>query len=134
MGDGHAAPFAFQPVGFIWLVAEAGLKFPVQHLAVIIADRRTLILVQQTFGNQFIGVDVTGCWVAADFLIHHRLGEHRLVTLVMAKAAVANNIDDHIDAKLLAELGGDPRYMHHRFGIISIDMENRRHDHFCNIG
>ena len=66
--------------------------------------------------------------------IHLRLGKGRLIALIMAKAAVAENIQHHVFLKLHAVFAGDARSVHNRFGIVAVDMEDRRLDHFCDLG
>ena len=44
-----------------------------------------------------------------DLLVHQRLGERRLVALVVAVAAVAEHVDDHVLLELLAEVDRDAR-------------------------
>ena len=44
-----------------------------------------------------------------DGAIHQRLGEGRLVGLVVAVAAVADDVEHDVGAELLAEFGGDAR-------------------------
>ena len=52
----------------------------------------------------------------------------------MAEAAIAEDIENHIGAKGLAELDGDPRRMDDRLRVVTIYMKDRRHHHLGNIG
>ena len=70
----------------------------------------------------------------ADRFIHQGLGKGWFITFIVTKPAIAEHINHHIRAKGLAEFSGNARHMNNRFGIITIHMENRRHDHFGNIG
>ena len=58
-----------------------------------------------------------------------RVGEHRLVAFVVTKAAIAEDVEDHVFVEFLAELGGHFRGMHHGLWIIAIDVEDRCLDH-----
>ena len=69
-----------------------------------------------------------------DRLVHQRLGEGRLVALVVAMAAIAEHVDDHRLLEFLPELGRDLGREHHRFRIVAVHMENRRLDHLGDIG
>ena len=81
-----------------------------------------------------LGVDLTGRRKLGDLLVHQRLGERRLVALVMAVAAVADHVDHHVGLELLAEFGGDARRVDHGFGMVGVDVEDRRLDHLGDIG
>ena len=72
--------------------------------------------------------------MALDLLVHDRVGEHRLVAFVVTKPAVAEDVEHHVLAELLAELGGDPGGVDHRLGIVSVDVEDRRFDHQGDVG
>ena len=70
----------------------------------------------------------------ADAGIHQRLGEGRLVGLVMAVAPVAEHVDDDRLAETLAVLDGDLGDMHHGLGIVAVHVEDRRVDHLGDVG
>ena len=70
----------------------------------------------------------------ADRLVHQRLGERGLVALVVPEATVAEHVDDDRALELLPKLGGDFGRVHHRLGIVAVDVENRRLDHLGDIG
>ena len=69
-----------------------------------------------------------------DRLVHQRLGERRLVAFVMAVAAIAEHVDDDRLLKFLPEFGRDLGGEHDRFRIVAVDVENRRLDHFGDVG
>jgi hypothetical protein len=64
----------------------------------------------------------------ADLGVHQRLGEARLVAFVMAEAAIAPHVDHDVALELLAELDRDLAGEGHRFGIVAVDVEDRRLD------
>ena len=70
----------------------------------------------------------------ADAGIHQGLGEGRLVGLVMAVAPVAEHVDHHRLAEMLAVLDGDLGDMHHGLGIVAVHVEDRRVDHLGDVG
>ena len=69
----------------------------------------------------------------ADRRIHQRLGEARLVALVVAEAAVAPHVDDDVAAEGLAELGRQLAAEGHRFRIVAVDVEDRRLDRLGDV-
>ena len=70
----------------------------------------------------------------ADLLVHQRLGERRLVALVVAEAAIAEHVDHDRLLELLPELGRDLGGEDHRFGIVAVHVEDRRLDHLGDVG
>src|SRR5215471_4429214 len=52
----------------------------------------------------------------------------------MAVAAIAEHVDDHRLLKFLPEFGGDLGGKYHRFGIVAVDVENRRLNHLSDVG
>ena len=46
----------------------------------------------------------------------------------MAVAAVAEHVDDHVALEFLAEFGGDAGHVHHRLGVVAVDVEDGRLD------
>ena len=72
--------------------------------------------------------------MAGDLAVHHRLGEGRLVALVVAVAAIAEHVDHDRLVELLPELDRDLGGEHHRFRIVAVHMEDRRVDHLGDVG
>ena len=69
-----------------------------------------------------------------DLFGDRRLGESRLVRLVVALAAVAIHVDDDVPAEALAELereNGSPVELHR---LLAIHMQDRRFDHLRHVG
>ncbi len=69
-----------------------------------------------------------------DRLVHQRLGESRLVAFVMAVTAIAEDVDDHVFLEAMTEFRRDARDMHHGFGIVAVDVEDRRLNLFRDLG
>ena len=124
-----ALPLAVHPVGLLRLEGLAGLELGVEeglepgHFGV---DGG---LVDHAFSDQPFGIDLARRLQGADLRIHQRLGEGRIVTLVVAEAAVAEHVHHHILVEFLPELrrhlGGED----HRFRIVAVDVEDRGLDH-----
>ena len=70
---------------------------------------------------------------AVDPRIQVRLGEARLVALVVAVAAVAIHVDDDVAPELLAELRRDGRHEADRLRVVAVDVENRHVDHLGHV-
>src|SRR5438477_517049 len=85
--------------------------------------------VPHAIGFESRGVDFLHRLVARDLLVHQRLGEHRLVRLVVAVPAVAEHVDDDVALEVLAIFGGDARDVDHGLGIVAVHVQDRRlHD------
>ena len=127
-------PLAIQPVGLVGAVFFAGLEFGV-HLflegGLHILD---LALGDQAVLDQPLGIERQRGLLLLDLLVHHRVGEHRLVAFVVTKAAVADQVDDHVFLELLAEFRRHAGRVHDRFGIVAVDVENRCLDHQSVVG
>src|SRR3546814_7067435 len=72
--------------------------------------------------------DVCSSDLLADRLVHQRLGERRLVALIVAEAAIAPHVDDDIALELLAEIDRKLAGESHRLRIVAVDVEDRRLD------
>ncbi len=68
------------------------------------------------------------------FSIHERLGERRLVALVVAVAAVADHVDHHVFAEGLAKVECQLADVDDGFGILAVDVEDRHLDHLGDVG
>ena len=69
-----------------------------------------------------------------DLLVHDRLGERRLVALVVAVAAVAEHVDDDVLAERLAEIERQLGDVDDCLGILAVDVEDRHLDHLGDVG
>ena len=76
-----------------------------------------------------VGVQLARGLVRADVLVHQRLRRRRFVGLVVAMAAVADQVDDDVLAEPLAEVEGELGAEHHRFGVVAVHVQHRRADH-----
>ena len=87
----------------------------------------------QAITHQPLGVEGEGGFLRFDLFVHQRIGKHRLIAFVMTKAAIANNIDNHVFFEFLTKFRGDAGGMDHGLWIIAIDVENRCFDHQSNV-
>src|SRR6267378_2774895 len=60
-----------------------------------------------------------------DAFVHARLGDSGIVHFAMTVAPVADDIDDHVAAKLSAVVGGQLAYAHDGVRIFAIDVKHR---------
>ncbi len=89
---------------------------------------------QHAFLDQLLLVQVACGGQLADDLVHHWLRRGRFIGLVVAVAAVADQIDHHVAAELFAEIVGEAGDGNHRFRIITVHMQHRRVDHLGQVG
>ncbi len=130
-------PLAIQPVGFVGFVVFTCLEL----LAQMGLERGFHIfdfaLWDEAVFDQLSGIEAKRGLLFLDLFVHERVCEHGLVALVVAKPAVAENIDNHVFAKLLAELCRHFGRVDHGLRVVSIDVEDRRLDHqsdVCGVG
>ena len=64
--------------------------------------------------------------VLFDLAVHQWLGEGGVVGFVVAVAAIAPQVDQHVALERLAETDGQPRRLHHRLRVVGVDVEYRR--------
>ena len=69
-----------------------------------------------------------------DNAIHHRLSRQRLVSFVMTMATVGNQINENIPFKDRAIFHCHTGSKSNRFRIIAVHMNNRRLNHFGDVG
>ena len=89
--------------------------------------------INQPFFEQSFTVNLSRRRMFANRFIHARLGEHRLITFIVAMTSITENINDHITFKLLSELSSEISDPNNGFRVVTIDMKNRRLHTFGNI-
>jgi hypothetical protein len=72
------------------------------------------------------GVEFRDARMGGDLLVQHRLGEGRLVGLVVAVATVADDIQHGVGAELLAVLERDLGREHDGVRVVAVGVEDRR--------
>ena len=68
-----------------------------------------------------------------DLLIHQRLRDCRRVLLIVAKAAVADDIEHHVAVETEAALHRDLRRERHGFRLIAVHMQHRGFRHLRGV-
>ena len=69
-----------------------------------------------------------------DLAVHQRLRERRFVAFVVAVAAIAVQVDDHIAIERLAELQRQLGHVDGRLGILGVHVENGHLNHLGHVG
>ena len=77
-----------------------------QALAVVVLQFFIITGGNHAFGDQTFGINLRRYRMFADFLIHHRLRCRRFIRFVMAKAAIADNINENIFLEFAQIIGG----------------------------
>src|SRR5262245_157536 len=127
-------PAAVEPISAVGLVALARLQLGVKLSAPINPYLLDFDFGDDIFTDKLLTVDLAGGRVLADRLVHQRLGERRLVALVVPKTPVAKHIDDDRTLEFLTKLGGDFGRKYHRLRIVAVHVEDRRLNHLGNVG
>ncbi|MBG9885184.1 hypothetical protein ABE10_00995, partial [Bacillus toyonensis] len=78
--------------------------------------------------HEGLGVEAAHRALRLDQVGHQRLGHRRVVALVVAAAAVADEVDDDVTVEALAVLEGELRDVDHRLGVVAVDVQDRRLD------
>ncbi len=84
--------------------------------------------------HERLGVQLADAAMRADQRVHPRLGERRLVALVVAVLAVADHVHDDVLVETLAELEREPHDTHTRLGVVAVHVEDRGLDHLGDVG
>ena len=84
--------------------------------------------------DERVDVDLAGRALGLDELVHQRLGEAGVVTLVMAALAVAHEVDDDVLGEPLAELERQARHSYARVRVVAVDVEDRCLDDLGHVG
>ncbi len=129
----EAGPATVEPVRLVGRIGLPRLEFGLEPVAPVAAHLVDLALGDETLGDQLVGVDLQRGRMRADQPVHDRLGERRLVALVMAEAAIAEHVDDDRLVELLPVLDRDLGAEHHRFRIVAVDVEDRRLDELGDV-
>ncbi len=84
--------------------------------------------------DQRLGVDLAGRALDVDQVVHERLGERRIVGLVVAATTVADHVDDDILGERLAVRERQLANPDHRLGIVAVHVEDRRLNRAGHVG
>src|SRR3546814_7069814 len=125
LGRIKARPAAGEPVGLVRLVIGAELELVVEVGDEFGAMLRDEFAVDHAFLDQPRGEQFADRRMLADRLVHQRLGERRLVALIVAEAAIAPHVDDDIALEMLEEIDRKLAGESHRLRIVAVDVEDR---------
>ena len=93
-----------------------------RHLA---DDRLDLVFTDDAFLDEPRGVLLADRRLVVDPLDHERLRVGRLVLLVVAEAAVADDVDHEVVAELRPVGEGEPHRAQRRLGVVGVDVDDR---------
>ena len=111
-------------------LVEHLLHFLGKHLG----DRLGLVARKLAGQDELLGVELADADPILDLLVHERLGERRLVALVVAVAAVAEHVDHDVLAERLAEVERQLGDVDDGLRILAVDVEDRHLDHLGDVG
>ena len=80
-----------------------------------------------------VGIKIVHRLARLDGAIHHRLGEARLVDLVVPWPAIADEIDENVAAELGAIGRRHARHAVDGLGVVAIDVQHRRLDQLGDV-
>ncbi len=84
--------------------------------------------------DQCLGVELAHRALPFDDGVHAGLGVARVVSLVVAVAPVAHEVDHDVLVEGLAEPERQARGAHTRFGVVAVHVEDRGLDHLGHVG
>ena len=90
--------------------------------------------VNDALGLKTLCVQLTYGRMILDDFVHQWLRKAGFVALIMAKATIAPHVDHDVAVEGLAEFNRNLACECYRFGIIAIDVENRRLNTFGYVG
>ena len=127
---------SFLPFGGIEIRLSASSISRVDSLDFLLHHFLLLLLSDDPLHYKLLGVDVVDSFVGKDWLVHHRLGESRLILLIMAKPSVTNNVNEDVAFKLLSELERHSNSSINQLRLICIYVNDGGLDwfgHICTI-
>ena len=113
-------PRALEPVGLVRAIALGRLELSFELREKPGRHRVGLAVTQHARLDETLGIELPRRRMARDRAVHQRLGEGRLVGLVMAVPAIAEQVDDDV----LLEFAGGIRQ---RRGRLRRPLRDRRH-------
>jgi hypothetical protein len=126
-------PGPFEPVLPVRAIALSRLKLCFEAGDKAGSDRPNPGFVDDPRRNDAVGVDLPCRRMTGDRAVHQRLGEGRLVALVVPVPAIAEQVDDDVLFELLTVFRGDAGDFYDGLGIIAVNVKDRRLDPLCYI-
>ncbi len=87
-----------------------------------------------TTADQRFGVELADGPLRGDRVVHQRLGERRLVHLVVPAPPVAHHVDDDVLVERLSVLESQPGDPDTRLGVVPVHVEDRGLHHPGDVG
>ena len=84
-----------------------------------------LFLGEVAAADEVLGVGGADAFLGVDDVVHRRLGHRRVVGLVVAALAVADEVDDDVLAVAVAVLDGQLADPHDGLRVVAVDVEHR---------
>lgn len=84
--------------------------------------------------DEGLGVELAHRALLVDQGVHLRVGELRVVGLVVTAAPVADEVDHDVLVERLPELEGEPRDADHGLRVVAVHVDDRRLDHARHVG
>ena len=113
----------------------AGLGEDALELRLVVLERLLGLLERDVAAtDEVLGVGLPHRALVVDDVVHRRLRHRGVVALVVAPAAVADEVDDDVLLERLPELERQPRDAHARLGVVAVDVEDRRLDGAGDVG
>ena len=129
----EARPASAEPVRLVGLVILGSGEIVFQPVGELAPQLVGVAAVDHAFVLQTRAIQLAHLGMLADFLVHQRLGEARLVALVMTEAAIAPHVDHDIAPEGVAvfdrQLAGEGDCL----GIVAVDVQDRRLDALGNV-
>ncbi len=111
-----------------------GVIAPVERLPVGGDHLVGILRPDQPLSEELVRVELARAGMLVDDLVHQRLGDHRLILLVVAELAEAHEVDHHVLLELGAVIEGDLGRHDHGLRVVAVHVEDRRLDHLHDIG
>ena len=128
-GRAHAGPGAIEPVGPVWLERRSAFEGLVEALLESLPHGVVFFGRHGPFLDEAAAVERQRRRMCLDLSVHQRLGKCRLVSFVVAEAAIAKDVDDDVLVKALAEFGSHTCAIDDGLRVIAVHVEDRRLNH-----
>ena len=116
---------------------EGGLEVRVRVRQLLVGVARHLLgvlLRDHALGDQPVRVQLPHRRMVLDLRVHERLGVGRLVGLVVAEAAVADQVDQRVAPEALAEAHRQPHGGDAGLHVVAVHVDDRDVEALCEVG
>jgi len=133
LGRLEVVPGGSQPLLAGRLVFLAAVEAVVEHAPDPLLVLINVLLGEGTLLDQLVDVFGKLILVLGNALVHQRLGERRLVSLVVTLLTVADNVNDNITLELSAPVSSDLANIVDSLSIVGVDVEHGGIDRLGNV-